>query len=169
MSVFASASAIVLVSNDGAEFSAPRDLMKSLSGFVGGAFMQDAEEDDNRLLVPLVDGATLQKVVSFCAHYGEERMRALEKPLASADLATLVQDRYVRFISALDKKELFELMLAAHFMDIRPLLDLCGAQIASFIKGQTAEKIRENLNISTDFSEAELLDVKSENKWMEDL
>lgn len=54
-------------------------------------------------------------------------------------------------------------------MDIKPLLDLCCARIASFIKGKTPEQIRTNLNIPNDFTPEEEAAVKAENKWAEDL
>jgi S-phase kinase-associated protein 1 len=84
-------------------------------------------------------------------------------------LGELVQPFYATFITSLDQSALYELTLAANFMDIKPLLDLCCARIASFIKGKTPEQIRTNLNIPNDFTPEEEAAVKAENKWAEDL
>ena len=46
----------------------------------------------------------------------------------------VVQDWYANFV-AVDQELLFELILAANYMDIKPLLDLTGATVASMIKG----------------------------------
>jgi len=54
-------------------------------------------------------------------------------------------------------------------MDIRPLLDLCCAKIASLIKGKSPEEIRNNLNIVNDFSPEEEAKVREENRWADDL
>ena len=41
-------------------------------------------------------------------------------------------------------------------MDIKPLLDLSCAKIASIMKGKTAEEIRQLFNIECDLTEEEL-------------
>ena len=63
----------------------------------------------------------------------------------------------------------FHLTLAANYLDIRPLVDLCSAKIASLIKGKTPEEIRANLNIVNDFSAEEEAVVREENRWVEEL
>ena len=69
----------------------------------------------------------------------------------------------------MDKDTLFNLTLAANYLDIKPLLDLCCARIASFIKNKTPEEIRVNLDIVNDFSPEEEAQVRSENKWVDEV
>jgi S-phase kinase-associated protein 1 len=64
---------------------------------------------------------------------------------------------------------MFHLLLAASYLDIRPLQDLCCAKVASLIKGKTPEEIRKNLGIVNDFSPEEEALVREENKWAEGL
>ena len=47
----------------------------------------------------------------------------------------VVQDWYANFVNV-DQELLFELILAANYMDIKPLLDLTCATVASMIKGK---------------------------------
>ena len=68
----------------------------------------------------------------------------------------------------LEQETLFALILAANFMDIRPLLDLTCAKVASMIKGKTPEQIRQVFNIVNDFSPDEEAKVREENKWCEE-
>ena len=68
----------------------------------------------------------------------------------------------------LEQEALFELILAANFMDIKPLLDLTCAKVASMIKGKTPEQIRQVFNIVNDFSPEEEAQVREENKWCEE-
>ena len=68
----------------------------------------------------------------------------------------------------LEQEALFELILAANFMDIKPLLDLTCAKVASMIKGKTPEQIRQTFNIVNDFSPEEEAKVREENKWCDE-
>jgi len=68
----------------------------------------------------------------------------------------------------LEQETLFELILAANYMDIKPLLDLTCAKVASMIKGKTPEQIRKAFNIVNDFSPEEEAKVREENKWCEE-
>jgi len=67
-----------------------------------------------------------------------------------------------------DQELLFELILAANYMDIKPLLDLTCAKVASMIKGKTPEQIRKTFNITNDFTPEEEEAVRAENKWAEE-
>ena len=45
--------------------------------------------------------------------------------------------------------------MAANYLDIKPLLDLTCAKVASAIKGKTAEEIRKHFSIVNDFTPEE--------------
>ena len=47
----------------------------------------------------------------------------------------------------IDQEMLFECILAANYMDIKSLLDLTCAKVASMIKGKTPEEIRKTFNV----------------------
>mmetsp|Transcript_41717 Transcript_41717/g.97692 ORF Transcript_41717/g.97692 Transcript_41717/m.97692 type:complete len:84 (-) Transcript_41717:334-585(-) len=82
-------------------------------------------------------------------------------------MSDLVEKWYAQFIDV-EQVLLFELVLAANYMDIKPLLDLSCAAVASMIKGKSAEEIRKIFNISNDFSPEEEAQVREENKWCEE-
>merc|ERR1719326_50507 len=75
------------------------------------------------------------------AEDAEEPMSEIEKPLKSANMHEVVQEWYANYVDV-DQELLFELILAANYMDIKPLLDLTCATVASMIKGKTPEEIR---------------------------
>ena len=80
----------------------------------------------------------------------------------------MVQDYYANFIGGLHQEVLFELILAANYLDIQPLLSLTCATIASQIKGKAPEEIRRIFNIVNDLTPEEEAAVMEENKWCED-
>jgi S-phase kinase-associated protein 1 len=82
-------------------------------------------------------------------------------------MADVVEMWDANFIDV-DQEVLFELILAANYMDIRPLLDLACAKVASMLKGKSAEQIRATFHIQNDFSPEEEEAVRNENKWAEE-
>ena len=97
---------------------------------------EDGEDTISELPLPNVKSQVLQKVIEFCEHHLSEPMTEIEKPLKSQVMADVVQKWYADFVD-LEQVLLFELILAANYMDIKPLLDLTCATVASMIKGKT--------------------------------
>ena len=111
-----------------------------------------------------IKSKVLAKVIEFMAHHVDKKLPEIEKPLKSANLAELTPalDPWdIEFVGC-DQEMLFELILAANFMDIKPLLDLACAKVASMIKGKTPEDIRKTFNIKNDFTPEEEAAIKEE-------
>jgi len=64
-----------------------------------------------------------------------------------------------------DKPTLFDLILAANYLNIQSLLDLTCQSVADMIKGKTPEQIRETFNIKNDFSPEEEEEIRKQNQW----
>jgi S-phase kinase-associated protein 1 len=94
-------------------------------------------------------------------------MNEIEKPLKSIHMSEVVQKWYADFLDV-DQAVLFELILAANYMDIKPLLDLTCATVASMIKGKTPDEVRSTFNIVNDFTPEEEAQIIAENKWCEE-
>jgi S-phase kinase-associated protein 1 len=127
----------------------------------------DSDEDVQEVPLPNVTASVLQKVIEFCTHYREDPMNEIQKPLKSSIMSEVVQQWYADFVNV-EQPILFELILAANYMDIKPLLDLTCAAVASMIKGKTPQEIRETFNITNDFSPEEEAQVREENRWCEE-
>lgn len=80
-------------------------------------------------------------------------------------LSDLVQEFYVDYVTKISHDEVMELILASNYLDIKHLLDLTCAFIATLIKGRTPEEIRENFHIVNDFSPEDEQKIREENKW----
>lgn len=166
-----------LISKEGDKFPVPTTVA-NMSELVK-SMMEDKEEDEDddddddgkdkttEIPLPNVKSEVLKKVIEFCEHHLAEPMTEIEKPLKSQNMADVVQKWYADFVD-LEQVLLFELILAANYMDIKPLLDLTCATVASMIKGKTPEEIRATFNITNDFTPEEEAQVREENKWCEE-
>lgn len=156
---------IKLISKEGDAYEVPEAVAK-MSELVKG-MLEDEDDDMAEIPLPNVKATVLNKVIEFSTHHLTEPMNEIEKPLKSAVMAEVVQTWYADYVNV-EQVLLFELILAANYMDIKPLLDLTCATVASMIKGQTPEEIRKIFNISNDFSPEEEAQVREENKWCEE-
>ncbi|KAJ1342584.1 hypothetical protein BSLG_002901 [Batrachochytrium salamandrivorans] len=64
-----------------------------------------------------------------------------------------------------DQGTLFEIILAANYLDMKGLLDLGCKTVANMIKGKTVEEIRKTFNIVNDFTPEEEEQIRKENEW----
>jgi len=157
-----------LVSQEGDNFQVEKRVAK-MSELVKTMIPDEDEADGEQTEIPLpnVKSVILGKVMEFCKHYVSEPMNDIEKPLKSSNMHEVVQEWYANYVEV-EQETLFELILAANYMDIKPLLDLTCATVASMIKGKTPEDIRKTFNIVNDFTPEEEAQVREENKWCEE-
>ena len=155
-----------LISKEGESFEVEVKAAK-LSGII--ALMADAGDGDLAdVPLPNVSSKTLALVVDFMRHYEVEKMNTIAKPIKAANMAEVVQTWYANFIEV-DHNTIFELILASNFMDIPPLLDLCGAVIAKMIKPlDSPEAIKTRLGITNEFKPADEVSVRQANQWVEE-
>lgn len=74
-------------------------------------------------------------------------------------------EKWDKEYAVVDQQRLFELILAANYLNIKPLLDLTCQTVANMIKGKTPEDIRSTFNIENDFTPEEEEEVRRENQW----
>ena len=167
----ASTETITLVSKEGDTFVVPKNI-GCLSLLVNSMVDDDRIEDEpsekhsfseaklgkkskdflpnDPIPLPNVSSSALRLIIEFLHKYNEEPVSVIEKPLKTNKIADLVQPWYAKFVN-IDSDTLFELIQAANYMDIKPLLDLTCAKIACIMKGQTPDEIRTLFKIdSTD-------------------
>jgi S-phase kinase-associated protein 1 len=158
-----------LISKDGVSFLVPSAVAR-MSELVKSMLNDDDDDDEESTIeIPLsnVKSQVLHKVIEFCEHHLKQPMAEIEKPLKSQVMADVVPKWYADFVE-LEQELLFELILAANYMDIKPLLDLTCATVASMIKGKSPDDIRASFNIANEFSPEEEAQVRNENRWCEE-
>ena len=114
---------------------------------------------DINVPVPMVDSSTLVKVIEYLKYH----QRAEEETIPEDE-----QTRWDKDYVKVDDETLFNTILAANYLDIKPLLDLTCKAVADEIKGKSPEEIRVRFNIKNDFTPEEEEEVKRENAWCEE-
>lgn len=154
---------INLKSKENDSFTVPFTIAK-LSKLVENTVEEDDGDIEIDIPLPNVRTDVLKKVIEYCTHYEEEAMTPIKVPLKSNKIDETVQEWYAKFCDV-ERAMLFELVTAANFMDIKPLLDLTCYAVAVLIMGKSADEMRKIFNISADFSPDEEHQVHQENKW----
>ena len=65
-------------------------------------------------------------------------------------MSDLVDAYDAKFIDLENLEELFEIIIAANYLDIKSLLDLSCAKVASLIKGKSPEEISKIIKIENE-------------------
>ncbi|KAG5246518.1 hypothetical protein OIU76_001302 [Salix suchowensis] len=115
---------------------------------------------DNGIPLPNVTSKILAKVIEYCKKH-VECPNSDDRPSSSADDLKAWDAEFVK----VDQATLFDLILAANYLNIKNLLDLTCQRVADMIKGKTPEEIRKTFNIKNDFTPEEEEEVRRENQW----
>lgn len=104
--------------------------------------------------------------MDYCAHHRADPPPPADEGEENRKRTTDIGDWDQKFINV-DQEMLFEIILAANYLDIKPLLDVGCKTVANMIKGKTPEEIRKLFNIQNDFTPEEEAQIKKENEWAE--
>ncbi|KAG2365741.1 Skp1 family, dimerization domain-containing protein [Suillus spraguei] len=157
-----------LVTSDNVEFVVDKEVVER--SVLIKNMLEDVGESDQSIPLANVSSIVLRKVIEYCEHHRGE-------PLPSADAdqnqdetrkrTTDISEWDQKFITV-DQEMLFEIILAANYLDIKSLLDVGCKTVANMIKGKTPDEIRRLFNIVNDFTPEEEAQIKKENEWAED-
>ncbi|KAK1422987.1 hypothetical protein QVD17_18280 [Tagetes erecta] len=150
-----SSKTIVLRSSDGETFEVDESVA------VESQTIKHMIEDgcaDTSIPLPNVTSKILSKVIEYCKKHVEAPNS--DEKVAEEDLKSFDAD----FVKV-DQSTLFDLILAANYLNIKGLLDLTCQTVADMIKGKTPEEIRKTFNIKNDFTPEEEEEVRRENAW----
>jgi S-phase kinase-associated protein 1 len=167
---------VVLQSNDAkpVEYLVPREAAK-MSGLIKDMLENQSETEQTVIPIPNVSGRTLKYVVEYVEHHYTNKADTIEKPLKGRIEEVICEwDKNFLFTDLIknhDEKQheiLIDVIMAANFLNIKDLLDLTCASVASMIKGKTPEQIRALFNIENDFTPEEEEKIREENRWCEE-
>ncbi|KAL1981442.1 hypothetical protein VTN96DRAFT_2658 [Rasamsonia emersonii] len=160
----ASANTITLQSSDGVEITVEREVAER--SVLIKNMLEDLGTTDEPVPLPNVNEAVLKKVIEWCTHHKND-------PPSTGDdddsrRKTTDIDEWDQKFMQVDQEMLFEIILAANYLDIKALLDVGCKTVANMIKGKSPEEIRKTFNIQNDFTPEEEDQIRRENEWAED-
>ncbi|KAF9365211.1 hypothetical protein BGX34_010936 [Mortierella sp. NVP85] len=120
------------------------------------------------LAIPLhnVNAKVLEKVIEYCEHHCEDPYDEPEDDDPRKRKHEM--EEWDKNFMDVGQEMIFDLILAANYMDIKPLLDLGCKTIAGIIRGKDPEEIRQAFGIENDFTPEEQAQIRLENEWAED-
>jgi len=153
------------MSSDGVEKTVARDVAER--SILIKNMLEDCVEIDQAIPIPNVNGSVLTKVIEWCEHHKNDPAPTADDETDSRKKSTDIEEWDQKFMQV-DQEMLFEIILAANYLDIKPLLDVGCKTVANMIKGKSPEEIRKTFNIQNDFTPEEEDQIRRENEWAED-
>ena len=127
--------------------------------------MADSIDIDSPIELPVVSAATLAKVVEYCTRHAPAACERVPSPVPWAREATTNSAATRAYLEAMEQTMLFDVLIAANYLGVAPLVDAVCEFVANLIKGKTVEEIRRTFNIQSDFSAEEERRLLEENQW----
>ncbi|KAF6746283.1 Skp1 family, dimerization domain-containing protein [Ephemerocybe angulata] len=156
---------VLLLTSDNEMFSVAEDVIKR-SAYIKN-MLEDVGESDLPIPLPNVESNVLVKILEYCEHYRGEPLPASDvDPAEIGDRSLDIADWDQKYM-AVDQEMLFEIILAANYLDIKSLLDVGCKTVAKMMKGKSSEEIRTLFNIANDFTPEEEAQIRKENAWAE--
>jgi len=159
---------VLLVTSDNEQYVADKEVVQR--SVLIRNLLEDVGESDQPIPLPNVSSGVLKKVLDYCEYHRGDPLPTNESEANQDETrkrTTDINEWDQKFINV-DQEMLFEIILAANYLDIKPLLDVGCKTVANMIKGKTPEEIRKLFNIVNDFTPEEEAQIKKENEWAED-
>lgn len=102
---------------------------------------------DESIPVPSVTAETMARVVDWCSR--------------TADTS----EWHDAWVADMAQSDMFDLMLAANYLNVKPLFDALCETVAGMMRGKTPEAIRETFGIVNDFTPEEEAEARREHAW----
>lgn len=152
---------ITLVSSDEKEFIV--DIKVAEMSVTIKSMLEDLPDrsEDTPIPLPNITGNVLKKVIEYCEYHHVNPMTVSEDKKRTDDIIPWDKE-----FCEVELELLFQMILAANYLDINPMLDLTCKTVANMIKGKTPEEIRKTFSIKNDPTPEEEQKVLENNEWI---
>jgi len=157
---------LTLQSSDGKIFNVDVEIAR-VSVTVSNMIQHTEDDMEQDVVIPLsnVNGKILEKVIEWATHHHMDDPAVEEGDGHSVRRTDDISAWDKEFLK-IDQGTLFDLVLAANYLDVKGLLDLTCKAVAIMIRDKTPEEVRKILNLRNDFTAAEEEHLRKENDWL---
>ncbi|VDL81363.1 unnamed protein product [Nippostrongylus brasiliensis] len=153
--------AIEVITKDGRRCRLPRVVLR-MSRTLNTMISELAIETIGPIPLWKVDSVVLKKILKWCwFHRNDGPFVEYTGTLAEKPPLCEWDQRFFNMHQVM----VYELILAANYLDIRGLLDSACRFVASMIAGKSPEEIRRMFNIKCDYTPEEEAKIMRENAW----
>lgn len=117
------------------------------------------EDEDEIIPLPNVKSTILAKIIEWAEYHKDDSILSEDEEIPNHTGIIGLWDR--EFLK-IDQQTLFELITAANYLDIQPLLDITCKTVANMIRGKTTDQIRQIFNIQDDPVNSEEMETEKE-------
>ena len=154
---------IKMKSNDGKDVEISKKAA-SRSGVLKGII--EDYPDNAEFPINNVNGVILEKVKEYLEHYKDEEPEKIQIPLKDIEFKNCVNEWDYNFLGE-DIDFIFNILSAANYMDIKPLLELSSAKLGSKIKGMKSDSVKKDFEIG-ELTDEEKQQIYEDKKYLEE-
>ncbi|KAF9987289.1 hypothetical protein BGZ65_004342 [Modicella reniformis] len=154
---------VTLESSDGQVFTVDKEVAE-LSVIIKEMLVIEQANQDHPIPLLNVGAVELAKVIEYCEHHrndptidDDEDYDSRKKPIE--------MDDWDKQFTIVNKEMMFELILAANSMQVKPLLHLGCRYAADIVKRMSPTEIRDLFQIDDDFTPEEQDKIEWEKQW----
>jgi S-phase kinase-associated protein 1 len=138
-------SEVVIVSQDKKEFTIKTEFLKHSK--VLSTSIEHKHNPEDKIELNNIEGDIIEAIIKYLEHHTEDTIKEIPYPLPTKNLEEVVEKWDSDYIEEVAKtrKNLYKLITAANYLNIEGLLNLGCAFIASVVKGEPIEKLKDIL------------------------
>lgn len=138
--------------------------------------MEDRADFSEGIPLPSVDGPTLERVITWANYHVDD---VVTEPVVKSETETkiklelsdkppVIPEWDAQFCASMDQDALFKVILAANYLEMRPLLDLCCRTVAMSLIGKTPDEVYAVFKVDKKLTDEEKAELLAENPWLQD-
>lgn len=117
--------------------------------------------------LPEVNGDIFQRVIAWVEMHKDDPVTVVP-PAENGPAVPALTEADKEFFAAIDQQSLFQLILAANYLDIRKLLDMCCRTVADSVLGKTPKEIYAQFGVAKELTPEEEAEIRRDNPWLDD-